>query len=369
MKRETKKILVVIGTRPNYMKVTRFKQVAASYPWIDLRIVHTGQHYDVNMADVFFSQFGLTPDYFLSVPAAGANALMAEIMLRLEQLMVKDFIPDLLVVVGDVNSTLAASLVANNMKIKLAHVESGLRSFDRSMPEEINRILTDELADLFFVTEPSGIQNLSAEKKDSSKIYFVGNTMIDTLSAFTDRINESDIIQKLDISNAEYVLMTIHRPATVDFEIGLKKLLELIEYLAIRYKVVFPIHPRTVNNLKKFGLYDKLISNKNLIVSEPLDYFAFQKLVKHCKVILTDSGGIQEESTWLSVPCLTLRPSTERPVTCDVGTNTLLPFDLDIIRKYISEIEKGTYKKGQIPEKWDGRATERIFDVIAEFLA
>jgi UDP-N-acetylglucosamine 2-epimerase (non-hydrolysing) len=361
-----KNLLVVIGTRPNFIKVTRFKKIAADYPEITLKIVHTGQHFDNNMADVFFEQFNLTPDFFLNVSQSSANTQIAEIMLKLEGLAQKEFKPDLLLVVGDVNSTLAASLAADKLKIPLAHIESGLRSFDRSMPEEFNRIVTDQLADLLFITEPSGTENLKKENISSDKMKMVGNTMIDTLVEFSPQIEKSEILTKLNLEPQKFVLCTIHRPATVDYEAGLHKLIALIETVTKKYKAVFPIHPRTVNNLKKFGLYETLTKNKNLITTEPLDYFAFQKLIKYCKFIVTDSGGIQEESTFLQVPCLTLRGNTERPVTCTIGTNTLVPFEITEIEKYILQIENGTYKKGQIPDLWDGHATERIFSALAK---
>ncbi|MGZ3861867.1 MAG: non-hydrolyzing UDP-N-acetylglucosamine 2-epimerase [Bacteroidia bacterium] len=360
-----KTILVVIGTRPNFIKVTRFKEIAAKYPGITLKIVHTGQHFDNNMADVFFEQFKLTPDYFLNVSQSSANTQIAEIMLKLEELVNTKFKPDLMLVVGDVNSTLAGALAADKLKIPLGHIESGLRSFDRGMPEEFNRIVTDQLAKLLFITEPSGKENLTKENIPAGFMHMVGNTMIDTLVEFSPQIEKSGILEKLDLKEKEFVLCTIHRPATVDSEEGLNKLIKLMETVAKKYKAVFPIHPRTVNNLKKFGLHEKLIQNKNLVTTEPLDYFAFQKLIKYCKFIITDSGGIQEESTFLQVPCLTLRPNTERPVTCTVGTNTLVPFEIKEIEKYISQIENGTYKKGNIPDMWDGHSTERIFEALA----
>ena len=359
-----KNILVVIGTRPNFIKVTRFKEVASKYPDINLKLVHTGQHYDATMADVFFQQFNLIPDYFLNVGSGSQNFQIADIMLKLEELITSKFKPDLMVVVGDVNSTLAGALTANKLNIKLAHVESGLRSFDETMPEEINRILTDKICNLFFVTEQSGLENLKKEGVSSDKVKFVGNTMIDTLVSFSDKIEKADTLEKYNLVKQQYILTTLHRPATVDFEHGLKKLIELFENVTKKYKAVFPIHPRTVANLKKFGLYEKLVQNKNLIITEPLDYFAFQKLIKYSKFIITDSGGIQEESTFLQVPCLTLRNNTERPITCTVGTNTLVKFDISEINKLIAEIENGGYKKGLIPELWDGRATERIFECL-----
>jgi UDP-N-acetylglucosamine 2-epimerase (non-hydrolysing) len=360
-----KKILVVIGTRPNFIKVTRFKEVAARYPQLELKIVHTGQHFDSNMADVFFEQFNLVPDFFLNARGASATAQIADIMVKLEDLVRNTFSPDLLMVVGDVNSTLAGAITGAKLKIPVAHVESGLRSFDRTMPEEFNRIVTDQVSDLHFVTEPSGQENLEKENLSGRGLHYVGNTMIDTLVAFEKNIEASDILEKLRVEPRNFVLSTIHRPATVDHKDGLEKLLHLFEVTGRKGKTVFPIHPRTVNNLKNFGLYERLTTNKNLLTTEPLGYFAFQKLVKHCRYIITDSGGIQEESTFLGVPCLTLRDNTERPVTCTEGTNTLVPFDIAAIEKHIAAIENGRYKKGAIPRFWDGHATERIFEVVA----
>jgi len=358
-------ILVVIGTRPNIIKVTRFKNVASQHPSLNLKIVHTGKHYNTNMADIFFEQFKLQPDFLLNISQGTANAQIAEIMVKLEELMLTQFKPDLLLVVGDVNSTLAAAITASKLKIPVAHIESGLRSFDKTMPEEFNRIVTDQIADMHFITEPSGETNLLKENVDRKKLHMVGNTMIDTLVEFAKEIENSDILSKLKLAPKEYVLTTIHRPATVDHEEGLKRLIHLIEVVTKKSKAVFPIHPRTVNNLKQFGLHEDLIKNKNLVITEPLDYFAFQKLIKYCRFIITDSGGIQEESTFLQVPCLTLRNNTERPVTCSIGTNTLVPFDINEIEENIAQIENGTYKKGSIPALWDGHATERIFKVIS----
>lgn len=359
------KILTVIGTRPNFIKVTRFKEVAKKYPNFDLKIVHTGQHYDSNMADIFFSQFDLTPDYFLNVGSGSPNFQVADIMLKLEKLITETFKPDLMLVVGDVNSTMAAAITANKMGIKLGHIESGLRSFDNTMPEEHNRIVTDKLSELFFVTEPSGLENLKKDEANPKNIFFTGNTMIDTLVKFSSQIEASDILTSLHLDKKSYILTTIHRPATVDSEEGLKKLIQLFASISKEQKIVFPIHPRTVNNLKKFNLFDSFTANKNLVITAPLDYFAFQKLIKHSRFILTDSGGIQEESTFLQVPCLTLRNNTERPVTCSEGTNTLVKFELSEITELIEQIENGTYKKGKIPQFWDGKSTERIFESIS----
>jgi UDP-N-acetylglucosamine 2-epimerase (non-hydrolysing) len=361
-----KKILIVIGTRPNFIKVTQFKKVALAHKSIELKIVHTGQHYDDKMADVFFKQFDLTPDFFLNIVPASPNSQIAEIMVKLENLIDNQFRPDLLLVVGDVNSTLAAAITANKMGIKLAHIESGLRSFDETMPEEHNRILTDKLTDVFFITEPSGYNNLKLEKICDERLCFTGNTMIDTLVAFNHEIEKSDILETLGIIDDGFVLITMHRPATVDFKDGLEKLVQLILDVTKKYKVVFPIHPRTLKKLDEFGLKEGFLKNEKLILTDPLDYFAFQKLIKYSKFILTDSGGIQEESTYVGVPCLTLRPNTERPVTVTEGTNTLVPFDLSVIKNHITQIENGTYKKGSIPKFWDGKSTERIIDFITK---
>lgn len=362
-----KKILILIGTRPNFIKVTRFKSVAKKlFPEMQISIVHTGQHYDEKMADVFFKQFKLEPDYFLNIKPASPNKQIAEIMIKLEDLISEIGKPDILLVPGDVNSSLAGSLFANKHEIKLGHIEAGLRSFDRSMPEEINRIVTDELSDYYFVTEPSGLEHLRKENRNNDSIHYVGNTMIDSMLAYEKEIDRSAILKDLKIESQPFVLMTMHRPATVDSMEEFLKLMELIEIVSEKYKVVFPIHPRTIKNAKEFKLYDKLMGNPELICTEPLDYFAFQKLVKDCAFIITDSGGIQEESTFRQKPCLTIRPNTERPVTVDEGTNTLLSFDLEILKNLIQQIDEGKYKRGYIPHLWDGKATERILEVISK---
>lgn len=369
VKAKRKNILIVVGTRPNFIKVTQFKKVAErNFTGIfDIKIVHTGQHYDEKMADVFFKQFELIPDYFLDISRTSPNSQMAEVMLRLEPI-INQFSADLIMVTGDVNSTFAAALTANKMNIPLAHVESGLRSRDRSMPEEINRILTDEISDYLFVTEESGIENLKAEGKDEDQLFFVGNTMIDTMVAFEDKISRSPILEQLEIEPRSFVLMTMHRPATVDHRKELGKLIELIDEITNSHKIVFPIHPRTVNKLRKFDLYNRATANKNLLLTDPLDYFSFQKLIAECKFVLTDSGGIQEESTYRQVPCLTLRPNTERPSTVQLGTNTLVPFDLEEITTQIHSIKEGYYKEGSIPPKWDGQTTQRILEIIYQKL-
>jgi len=364
-----KKILVVIGTRPNFIKVTQFKKIASQYKNIELKIVHTGQHFDEKMADVFFTQFNLTPDFYLNITtSASANTQIAEIMIKLEKLIKDDFNPDLIMVVGDVNSTVAAALTANKLNIKIAHVESGLRSYDKTMPEEHNRVITDNITNYFLVTEQSGWDNLINDGVNKDDVFFVGNTMIDTMVAFNSNIEQSSILETLELDVKKYILITMHRPATVDTKEGLVKLLDLILYISKSYKIVFPVHPRTLKNIENFDLKSQFEQISELIFTQPLDYFAFQKLIKYSEFILTDSGGIQEESTFLQVPCLTLRPNTERPITCSEGTNTLIPFDLEIIKNYLQQIENGTYKKGTIPKFWDGKATERIFENLSKVI-
>ena len=372
-----KKVLIVVGTRPNFIKVTRFKQVARARGTIDVRIVHTGQHFSANMADVFFEQFGLVPDIFLNIGAGSPNTQMAQVMLGLETVIAEEK-PDLVMVVGDVNSTLAAAITANKMGVRIGHLESGLRSNDRTMPEEHNRVLTDALTDHFFITEQSGLDNLRKEGRPEEALHFVGNTMIDTLVAFEPQVQASPVLQQLGLGEGGHVLMTIHRPATVDVPERLSALLDLIAELCRPEpiegrskpgrKVVFPIHPRTVKNIEAFGLKAKADAIQGLVRTEPLDYFAFQKLVATCGFILTDSGGIQEESTFRRVPCLTLRPNTERPITVTLGSNELVPLDMDAVRTAIARIENGTFKKGEVPPLWDGHATERIVEVLERVL-
>jgi UDP-N-acetylglucosamine 2-epimerase (non-hydrolysing) len=362
------RILIVVGTRPNFIKITQFKNAnkAMGQPFV-IKIVHTGQHYDDKMAAVFFEQFELEPDFFLNIPPASANTQVAEIMIRLEKVIV-DYQPSLVMAVGDVNSTFAAAFTAHKLNCKVAHIESGLRSFDRSMPEEINRLLTDEITDYFFVTEQSGMDNLIKEGKRKEQLYFVGNTMIDTLVAFDHKIQKSSVLNDLNLKSKEFVLMTMHRPATVDHLEGLNKLIDIIDYITRNYELVFPIHPRTLNRIESFGLSPRIKSNARLRLTDPLDYFAFQKLTSDCRFVITDSGGIQEETTFRRIPCLTLRPNTERPSTVWIGTNELVPFDISAVQQKINEIINGTYKKGDIPPCWDGRSTERILEVCTKLL-
>ncbi|MFN0276089.1 MAG: non-hydrolyzing UDP-N-acetylglucosamine 2-epimerase [Chitinophagales bacterium] len=360
-----KKILIIVGTRPNYMKVAVLNKLfQEKADLFEHRILHTGQHYDANMKDIFLKQLQMENiHYSLGITQGNPAEQIGGIISRISKICF-EWKPDIMLVVGDVNSTLAAAIAANKTNTKLGHIESGLRSNDRTMPEEINRIITDELSDLLFVTEQSGLENLSKSNREKSRVHFVGNTMIDTLIHFNDAIEESDILEKLHLKKQEYVLMTIHRPSNVDEETPLNKLLGLLKNISTKYKIVFPIHPRTVQNLKNYDLDIEFASLKNILLIEPLDYFSFQKLTKYCKLVITDSGGIQEETTFRKIPCLTLRENTERPSTVALGTNELIPFDTDLISQKIIEIETGIYKKGSIPPYWDGRASERILDIL-----
>ena len=360
---EKHKILISIGTRPNFIKVTQFKKYITDFPQLEIKILHTGQHYDYKMAKVFFDQFKMEPVYFLEIGEGSPSQQIGKIILAFEEFVKNVYQPDLVLVPGDVNSTLAVAIACNKLGISIGHIESGLRSFDRTMPEEFNRLVADELADICFVTESSGIENLKLEQK-KGQIYFVGNTMIDTMVAFENNIDESSILSDFKISNAEYCLCTFHRPALVDEPQGLKFLVNLLESLSDKITCVFPIHPRTKKNLIQQNKWETLANVKNLILLDPIGYFEFQKLVKRAKLILTDSRGIQEESAYRKVPCLTLRPNTERQITVEEGSNILLPMDIEMVNRNNLNILSGKQKKSEIPELWDGKSTFRILKTI-----
>lgn len=363
-----KRILIVVGTRPNFVKITQFKKVAQRYSKLDLKIVHTGQHHDEKMSDIFLKQFNIEIDYFLNISNTSANSLVGEIILKLEKIII-NFKPNLLLCVGDVNSTLAAAICANKMNIKLGHIESGLRSLDRVMPEEVNRILTDELSDICFVTEKSGIKNLKNIGKTDSQIAFVGNTMIDTLVHFSNEIEASTILEEIQQKKGNYILVTMHRPRNVDGKQALLKIIDLFNYLTKKNRIVFSIHPRTQNSFIKFQLFERLKNIENLILIAPQNYFSFQKLIKYSLCVITDSGGIQEETTFQQIPCITLRENTERPSTILEGTNQLMSFDTKKIEEVIAQINIGKTKNGKVPKFWDGNATERIIEKTIEYLS
>lgn len=374
MSKKERKILIVVGTRPNFIKVTSFRRISPQYPHLQLKIVHTSQHYNDEMSTLFFDELNIQPDYFLDVPNhLSPLAQMAEIMKELEKLIHTKFFPDLIMVVGDVNSTLAGALVANKLSIPLAHLESGLRSFDYSMPEEHNRILTDKLAQYFFVTEEDAINNLKYEHIPENRIFFVGNTMIDTLVAYSDKIEQAPVLERLNIKPHTYSLITLHRPNNVDTIIGLKNIIDLLKTLHHKYSdiikhLVFPIHPRTEQNFKKHHLWDTLTTIPNLIICKPQSYLNFQKLIRYTQVVITDSGGVQEETTYLNIPCITLRPSTERPVTIWQGSNTLLPFDHQKICEHLEFLFTNSITHSPPPPLWDGKATERVLQILSNLL-
>ena len=357
------KLLIVVGARPNFIKIARFRQVAADRGRLAVRIVHTGQHFSPGMADVFFDQFGMHPDRSLGVGEGSPIAQISEIMRGMEA-VIADERPALVLVVGDVNSAVAAAIAANKMGVPLGHLESGLRSFDRGMPEEHNRVVIDHLADIHFITERSGVDNLRAEGVRQESLHLVGNTMIDTWVAFGPQVQASTVLEDMGLGRGGHALMTLHRPATVDIPARLSDMLDLAEDICRQRRVVFPVHPRTAARLAACGLKPRAESIPGLLCTSPLDYFAFQKLLATAAYILTDSGGVQEESTFRRVPCLTLRPNTERPVTVAIGTNELVPTGMSAVRAAIARIEAGTFKKGEVPELWDGHATERVYDAI-----
>jgi len=363
-----KKIMVVVGTRPNFIKITQFEKELSKYPAeFEFFLVHTNQHYDKNMSDVFFSQLNIKNPISLNIsPSTPANQI-GQTIIELEK-TIDSIKPDALIVVGDVNSTLAGAIVGNKTHTRLFHLESGLRSYDNEMPEEINRLITDLIADDFFVTEQSGYDNLIEAGKDKNNIHFVGNTMIDTLVAFDPLIQKDHILEELGIEEKTYVLMTMHRPSNVDTKERLQILLDIIKKVSEKSYLVLPIHPRTKNSFIKHGLMDELTLNKKVIITEALNYLSFQKLISSCKYVLTDSGGIQEETTYRQVPCLTLRENTERPSTITIGSNELVEYNYNAVAERINEIENGTFKKGEIPPLWDGKATQRIVEVFRQVL-
>jgi len=361
-----KRILNVVGARPNFMKIAPIQRVMRNSEKLKPLLIHTGQHYDAAMSKIFFDDLGMpAPDIYLGVGSGSHAAQTAQIMIELEQVMLAQR-PDLVVVVGDVNSTLAASIVAAKLWIPVAHVEAGLRSFDRTMPEEINRILTDTIAELLFVTEPSGVQNLIHEGIAADKIHFVGNVMIDSLSEHLKKAQQSPILEQLNISERGYSLITLHRPGNVDQAESLTKIFTAIETIQEKIKIIFPVHPRTRRMINDFGFEGRITRLSNLILLEPIGYLDFIKLMSHALFVLTDSGGIQEETTFLGIPCLTLRENTERPVTVAVGTNKLVGMNPEKIIQESLEIMAHRGKQGQVPERWDGHAAERMVRIIEE---
>lgn len=350
-------ILHVVGARPNLMKVAPVLRALKQFSKIKQSLVHTGQHYDANMSDVFFQQLEIpVPDVNLEVGSGSHARQTADIMTRLEPIVLERR-PDLVLVYGDVNSTVAAALVCSKLLIQVGHVEAGLRSFDRTMPEEINRLLTDQLADLLFTPSEDGDKNLGREGVAASKVHRVGNVMIDSLV----RLLPAATDKKLNGLHDRYVLVTLHRPGNVDDDRTLKIILESLLEVNTQLKVVFPVHPRTRQRMTDFG-----IDARQLDLREPLPYIEFLALQSRATAVVTDSGGIQEETTYLKVPCLTLRNNTERPVTVTMGTNILVGQDGARLRAELTKVLEGKQKHGEIPPLWDGRAGERIAEILAK---
>ncbi|MBS2029856.1 MAG: UDP-N-acetylglucosamine 2-epimerase (non-hydrolyzing) [Deltaproteobacteria bacterium] len=359
-------VLHVCGARPNFMKVAPVWRAIASRAELGQKLLHTGQHYDEKMSDVFFAELGLpVPDVALGVGSGSHAEQTAKLMVELEKVVARER-PQLISVVGDVNSTLAAALVAAKACIPLAHVEAGLRSFDRGMPEEVNRVVVDRLADLLLTPSADGDANLRNEGVDPKRIVRVGNVMIDSLRAQLQTAQLRDALAKLKLKPKSYAVLTLHRPANVDDPQVLARILDGVRWVQSQLPVVFPVHPRTRATLG--ALADKLGGMPNLIRVDPQGYLDFLCLTSQARLVLTDSGGLQEETTALGVPCLTLRQNTERPITVSEGTNQLVGTDPKRIRAAAEEILAGKGKPGRIPEGWDGRAGERVARTYERFL-
>ncbi len=365
------RIFVVAGARPNFMKIAPLmRELKQHKKCFRPYLIHTGQHYDPAMSDIFFRQLQIRPpDVHLNVGSASHAVQTARIMTAFEKILERGA-PRLVIVVGDVNSTLACSLVAAKFGIKVAHVEAGLRSFDPGMPEEINRRITDHLSDYLFVTEPSGIKNLKHEGIADSKIFSVGNIMIDTLRSSMPRIEQSRILsrlaQKADIrlQPRHYAVLTLHRPVNVDRKKSLQDFYAILSDISARLPVIYPVHPRTAKSLCRHGFLKKFRSIPNLIMTPPVGYLDFIHLVKKARLVLTDSGGIQEETTVLKIPCVTMRTTTERPITVTQGTNYLTGTDKRLIQKTVCLILDNRAKKGRRPRLWDGRTAQRIVRIL-----
>ncbi|MFZ2654921.1 MAG: UDP-N-acetylglucosamine 2-epimerase (non-hydrolyzing) [Victivallales bacterium] len=360
------KIINVVGARPNFMKIAPLMEAYKAYPEIEPVLVHTGQHYDDKMSDMFFRELGIAePDVNLGVGSASNTVQTAEIMKAFAEVCMK-FRPDAVLVVGDVNSTMACSIVAKQLGIRLIHYEAGIRSFDRDMPEEINRLVTDSIADCFLVTEQSAIDNLKNEGQKEDKIHFVGNLMIDTLMANQDRAEQKKTYRGYNLSRNNYALLTMHRPSNVDHPATLKKLVDAFEQVSSWIPIIYPVHPRTEKNLRQFDLWQRFSSMKNIILTGPAGYLDMLNLQMNCRFIMTDSGGMQEESSVLNKPCITLRSATERPVTVSIGSSVLAGNSPVKLLEYAEMIRNNAFKKaGRIP-LWDGNAARRIVERLGE---
>jgi len=360
-----KTIDIIVGARPNFMKVAALFAVADDYPSLELRLIHTGQHYDEAMSDVFFKELGLPePVCNLGVGSNSHAVQTADIMVGYEKWVCGNK-PDICLVVGDVNSTVACALVAAKRQIFVAHVEAGLRSFDRTMPEELNRVITDSISDVLFVNEPSGVDNLLREGNSTDKIHLVGNVMIDTLKHQRVGASKRQKYKDFGLDGRGYAFVTFHRPSNVDDNDVLKGIINQLTWLSNVMPVVFSVHPRTKKALQKTRLYEELEGVPEIYLTGPLSYVDALSMMANAKVVITDSGGLQEETSALHVPCLTLRDNTERPITIGEGTNTLISGDWVLFREKIEEVDKGIYLKGRRDiQLWDGLAAKRILNVL-----
>jgi UDP-N-acetylglucosamine 2-epimerase (non-hydrolysing) len=375
-----KRIFLVAGARPNFMKIAPILRAMEKYSdQLSPMLVHTGQHYDSSMSGTFFDTLGIrSPDYNLEAGSGSHATQTAAIMVKFEEICLAEK-PDMVLVVGDVNSTIATGLVAKKLHITLCHVEAGLRSGDRNMPEEINRLATDSITDLFFTTEPEGTRHLLKEGHPTDSIHFVGHVMIDNLFYQLKRLEKrTDSLVEPSIQNLKralpekYLCMTMHRPSNVDSKDVLTGLLIAINKVACKVPIIFPCHPRTRKNIEQFGLshlLDEKYQGKStigagIIITEPLGYDDFLYLWKDAAGVLTDSGGLQEETTALKIPCITMRTSTERPITAEIGSNEVVGIDGELIISLAAKMLKGQWKESRIPELWDGKASERIVDVL-----
>lgn len=360
-------IILVVGARPNFMKIAPIYAELLERKE-NLILLHTGQHYDDNMSKVFFDDLGMPkPDIYLGIGSGSHAYQTATVMIEFEKICLESN-PSMVVVVGDVNSTVACSIVCAKLRISCAHVEAGLRSFDRDMPEEINRIITDSIADLLLTPSPDGDANLLAEGIPKNRIKRVGNIMIDSLFSNLERSKESEIFQQLSV-NQDYAIVTLHRPSNVDNKENFSKIIGSLEKIGKKIQLVFPLHPRTEKNAKKFQLYERLQSISDIKLTGPVGYLDFVALMASAKLALTDSGGLQEETTALGIPCITLRENTERPITVTEGTNSIVGCNPELIERTAFQALAGHGKAGRIPELWDGKTAERIADVLLEHIS
>lgn len=357
------RLVNVVGARPNLMKIAPLMDAYAHDAVFDPILIHTGQHYDANMSALFFEQLGIPrPDLNLEV-GSGSHAGQTAAIMQAFDPVVEKIRPDAVVVVGDVNGTLACALVAAKRGIPVVHIEAGLRSFDRGMPEEINRILTDSISDLLFCTEQSGVENLAKEGVSAERVHLVGNLMIDALMSHRRHADASTILTDLGLEAGRFSLVTLHRPSNVDDEAVLRRILSALEEIGRDGPVVLPAHPRTLQRLRQFNLHDYVARSSAFMLVEPLGYLEFLKLMMNASVVLTDSGGIQEETTVLGVPCLTLRDNTERPVTLSAGTNRLVGTDPQAIMEGY-ESTRSASRESSVPPFWDGRTASRIIPIL-----